>query len=44
MREGATIPEGRLAKYRTAGGATRSRLHPLVLGLFVASGTGAVLS
>jgi putative ABC transport system permease protein len=45
VREGATIPEGRLAKYRTAmSGATAILgVAALVLGLFVASGTGAVL-
>ena len=46
VREGATIPEGRLAKYRTAMSAATALLGviSLVLGLFVASGTGGVLA
>ncbi|MFL5862396.1 MAG: ABC transporter permease [Solirubrobacteraceae bacterium] len=45
VREGATLPEGRLSRYRTAGSAATAILGviALVLGLFVASGTGAVL-
>ncbi|MGZ4177860.1 MAG: ABC transporter permease [Solirubrobacteraceae bacterium] len=45
VREGATLPEGRLARYRTAGSAVTAILGvvALVLGLFVASGTGTVL-
>ncbi len=45
VREGATIPEGRLAKYRTVTSAATAvlGLAALVLGLFVASGTGPVL-
>ena len=45
VREGATLPEGRLAKYRTAASAATVALGVilLVLGLFVASGTAAVL-
>jgi len=45
VREGATIPEGRLAKYRTvmSGATALLGLVALLLGLFVASGTGAVL-
>jgi putative ABC transport system permease protein len=45
VREGATLPEGRLAKYRTviSGATTILGIVALVLGLFVASGTGAVL-
>jgi putative ABC transport system permease protein len=45
VREGATIPEGRLARYRTAGSAATAGLGlvALLLGLFVATGTGAVL-
>ena len=43
VREGATLPEGRLAKYRTAGSAATvgSAFVALLLGLFVASGTVA---
>jgi putative ABC transport system permease protein len=46
VREGATLPEGRLAKYRTAGSAATAGLGvvALLLGLFVAKGTGAVLA
>jgi len=46
VREGATIPEGRLAKYRTAMSAATAALGlvALLLGLFVASGTGGVLA
>ena len=45
VREGATLPEGRLAKYRTvmSGATALLGLVGLLLGLFVASGTGAVL-
>jgi putative ABC transport system permease protein len=45
VREGATIPEGRLARYRTviSGATTILGIVALVLGLFVASGTGPVL-
>jgi putative ABC transport system permease protein len=45
VREGATLPEGRLAKYRTAGSAATAVLGivALLLGLFVAHGTGGVL-
>ncbi len=45
VREGATIPDGRLAKYRTAGSAATVALGVvgLLLGLFVASGTAPVL-
>ena len=45
VREGATIPDGPLARYRTvASGATALLgVVALVLGLFVVSGTGAVL-
>jgi putative ABC transport system permease protein len=45
VREGATIPEGRLAKYRTPMSAVTALLGlvALLLGLFVASGTGGVL-
>jgi putative ABC transport system permease protein len=45
VREGATIPEGRLAKYRTvmSGATAVLGLVALLLGLFVASGTGPVL-
>ncbi len=46
VREGATIPEGRLAKYRTVMSAATALLGlvALLLGLFVASGTGGVLA
>ena len=42
VREGATIPEGRLARYRTviSGATAVVGLVALLLGLFVASGTG----
>ncbi|HYZ80686.1 MAG TPA: FtsX-like permease family protein [Solirubrobacteraceae bacterium] len=45
VREGATIPEGRLAKYRFVMSAATALLGvvALALGLFVASGTGGVL-
>ena len=45
VREGATIPEGRLARYRTVTSSATALLGvvALVLGLFVAKGTGAVL-
>ena len=45
VREGATIPEGRLARYRTvmSGATAVVGLAALLLGLFVASSTGAVL-
>jgi putative ABC transport system permease protein len=45
VREGATLPEGRLARYRTTGSAVTAILGvvALVLGLFVVSGTGPVL-
>ena len=46
VREGATLPEGRFAKYRTKGsaGATVLGFAALLLGLFVAKGTGPVLA
>ena len=46
VREGATLPEGRLAKYRTVLSAATALLGliALLLGLFVASGTGGVLA
>jgi putative ABC transport system permease protein len=46
VREGATLPEGRFAKYRTKGsaGATLLGFAALLLGLFVAKGTGPVLA
>ena len=46
VREGATLPEGRLAKYRTVMSAATALLGliALLLGLFVASGTGGVLA
>jgi putative ABC transport system permease protein len=46
VREGATLPEGRLAKYRTVGSAAATVLGfaALLLGLFVAHGTGGVLA
>ncbi|MGI8507190.1 MAG: ABC transporter permease [Solirubrobacteraceae bacterium] len=46
VREGATVPEGRLARYRSTGAASAVALGfaALVLGLFVASGTGPVLA
>ena len=45
VREGAMLPEGRLAKYRTVGSAGTVALGviALLLGLFVASGTAAIL-
>jgi putative ABC transport system permease protein len=45
VREGATLPEGRLAKYRTltSGATALLGVVALLLGLFVASGTGGVL-
>ena len=46
MREGATLPEGRLARYRTVTSAATAialGFVALVLGLFVVNGTGAVL-
>src|SRR5450755_868663 len=45
VREGATLPEGRLGRFRTAGSAVAAGLGlaGLLLGLFVVSGTGAVL-
>ncbi|HEY3728569.1 MAG TPA: FtsX-like permease family protein [Solirubrobacteraceae bacterium] len=46
VREGATLPEGRFSKHRNTGAATAVALGfaALVLGLFVASGTGPVLA
>jgi putative ABC transport system permease protein len=45
VREGATLPEGRFAKYRTVSSAATVGLGLvlLLLGLFVATGTAAVL-
>jgi putative ABC transport system permease protein len=45
VREGATLPEGRFAKYRTQGSlvATLLGFAALLLGLFVAKSTAAVL-
>ena len=45
VREGATLPEGRLAKYRTglSAAATLLGFVAIAIGLFVASGTGPVL-
>ena len=45
VREGATLPEGRFAKYRTSASIATVTLGVigLVVGLFVAKGTGAVL-
>jgi putative ABC transport system permease protein len=45
VREGATLPEGRLARYRTVTSSATAILGvvALVLGLFVVNGTGAVL-
>ncbi len=45
VREGATLPEGRLAKYRTLTSSATAILGviALLLGLFVARGTGGVL-
>jgi putative ABC transport system permease protein len=46
VREGATLPPGRFARFRTAGSAVVIALGFLliVLGLFVAHGTGPVLA
>jgi len=46
VREGATLPEGRFARYRTAGSAAATVLGfaAVLVGLFAASGTGAVLA
>jgi putative ABC transport system permease protein len=46
VREGATLPEGRFARYRTPASAATVALGivALLVGLFVAKGTGAVLS
>ena len=46
VREGATLPEGRFAKYRTQGSAAATVLGfaALVLGLFVVKGTANVLT
>jgi putative ABC transport system permease protein len=46
VREGATLPEGRFSKHRTTGAAIAAVLGfaAVVLGLFVASGTGPVLA
>ena len=45
VREGATLPEGRFAKYRTTASIATVALGvvALIIGLFVAKGTGAVL-
>ncbi len=45
VREGATLPEGRFAKYRTSTSIATAALGviALLIGLFVAKGTGAVL-
>ena len=45
VREGATIPPGRFAKYRPVGSGALAVLGfvLLILGLFVAHGTGPVL-
>jgi putative ABC transport system permease protein len=45
VREGATLPEGRLARYRNPGSAVATLLGfaALVIGLFVAKGTAGVL-
>ncbi len=45
VREGATLPEGRFAKYRTVSSTATvaAGLILVLLGLFVASGTAAVL-
>ncbi len=45
VREGATLPEGRLARHRTplSAAATVLGFAAVLLGLFAASGTGAVL-
>jgi putative ABC transport system permease protein len=46
VREGATLPEGRFARYRNLASAATVALGflALVLGLFVASGTGPTLA
>jgi putative ABC transport system permease protein len=46
VREGATLPEGRFAKYRTQWSFATTALGfaALLVGLFIAKGTGAVLS
>jgi putative ABC transport system permease protein len=46
VREGATLPEGRFARYRlvTAGATTGLGFIAVLIGLFVASGTGVVLA
>jgi putative ABC transport system permease protein len=46
VREGATLPEGRFARHRTKGSvvATLLGFAALLIGLFAASGTAAVLS
>ncbi|MBV9819410.1 MAG: FtsX-like permease family protein [Solirubrobacterales bacterium] len=46
VREGATLPEGRFARFRTVGAAITALLGTLLIvqGLFQAKGTGAVLS
>jgi len=46
VREGATLPEGRFARYRTPGSAVATVLGfaAVLVGLFAASGTGAVLA
>jgi len=46
VREGATLPEGRLARHRTTASAATTILGcvALLLGLFVANGTGPVLA
>ena len=46
VREGATLPPGRFARFRTAGSAIVIALGflAIVLGLFVAHGTGPVLA
>src|SRR5213078_3009526 len=45
VREGATLPEGRLSRYRNVSSAAAVALGfvALVLGLFVVSGTGPTL-
>jgi putative ABC transport system permease protein len=45
VREGATLPEGRLSRYRNASSAAAVALGfvALILGLFVVSGTGPTL-
>ncbi len=46
VREGASLPEGRLARHRTKGsaGATVLGFAALLFGLFIANGTTAVLT